>query len=85
VPNQYRSKYAKAPKDERTKFDKWLDQCITEKKTVWFLMYDQEEVTCFPVQTDRYMLQVNVGYEEGDDVELIWLNKGAILKAAENE
>jgi len=83
LSNHYRNKYrAKAPKDERTKFDKWLDECIAEKRSVLLVMYDDEEIICTPIQTDRYMILVNISDEDDEDQALIWVNKGAILKAS---
>lgn len=80
MANSHRSRYtAKQPKDERTKFDKWLDECATAKRPVFFVMYDDEQITCVPVVIDRYMIQVDLSEDEEPD--LVWLNKGAMVKA----
>jgi hypothetical protein len=83
LPQPSRSRNPRPPKDERTKFDKWFDRAIEAKQRLWFLMFDGDEILCLPVLVDRYMLQVNI--DPGGDPDLVWLNKGAILKASHAE
>jgi len=86
VTGKYRQQpRATKPRDERTKFDKWLEECIAEGQAVSFIMYDDDEIVCLPVTTDRYMVQVKLIVEGDEDEKLVWVNKGAILLAAPDD
>lgn len=85
APRKPRSKVA--PKDDRTKFDKWLERCREDRTPVGFHFAippraDKPEISsvCHIIDVDRYMLLV-----EFQDMEAWWVSKSIITSAATAE